>query len=161
MILSPVVRWICLRSCLLHKRFALAAHAFRCMRLWIDLLTRVFRVKIITCLQTFLERRSEEYIAWFLVWMYRFVSCTCIPLKRITCLHKFTERSVHCIASCVIYFVCKRVSSHKSNRLSEGTDRVNSCQVVTTWRHISIPIHSIWPFPVSLVRLPVGYVNFR
>jgi len=49
----------CVRGFLfcLHVEFKinmdLSAHTFRCMGLWFDLLTRVFRVQSITCLQTF------------------------------------------------------------------------------------------------------------
>ena len=73
------------------------------------LLTRVFCVKSITCLQTF---KNEVYIAWLLVWIDSYVTCTRVSLKRITCLHKFTARGIHCMASCFIWYLCKRVSSH-------------------------------------------------
>ena len=112
------------------------------MRLAFDLLTRVYRVKSITRLKTF---KNEVYIAWLFVWMHSFVSCTRVSLKRITCLHKFTERGIYCIASCFISFVCKRVSSHYSSRLLEVTSRVNPCRVVTTRRHF----HSSPPPPHS------------
>ena len=61
----------------------------------IDLLTRAFRLKSIARFQTF---KNEVYNAWLLVWMHRFVFCTRVYLKRITCQHKFTE---HCMASCL------------------------------------------------------------
>ena len=56
------------------------------------------------------------------------------------CLHNFTELGIHCMASCFISFVCKRVSSRKSSWLLEVTSHVNSCRVVTTWRHLHLPL---------------------
>ena len=47
--------------CMCSLKSILSAHAaFRCIRLWFDLLIRVFCVKSITCLQTF---KNEVYVA--------------------------------------------------------------------------------------------------
>ena len=105
--------------------------------------------------------QNEVYIAWLFVWMHSFVSYTRVSLKRITCLHKFTERGIHCMASCFISFVCKRVSSHKVESTSSSNE---SCQLVSSRDDSTTfppPIHAVWPFPVTVVRLPVGFVNFR
>ena len=75
----------------------------------IDLLMQVFCLKSITRLQMF---KNKVYIARLLVWMHSFVSCTHVSLKRITCLHKFTERAIHCMASGFISFVCRSIFSY-------------------------------------------------
>ena len=59
------------------------------------------------------------------------------------------------------FYLQERFQPKKSSRLLEVTSRINSRLDDISNPPPPLPIHVIWPFPVTVIRLPVGFVNFR